>query len=86
VRTTTFRPVTGRSRTSWRVVRPRPVPREIHARNVRAVTTAGACPKAVLPGEMSAAPAAAAAPFLNRRRREREVFLVVMLGHYIRVE
>jgi hypothetical protein len=56
-------------------VRPRPVPREIHARNVRAVTTAGACPKAELPG-MSAALAAAAALFLNNRRRESEPLLV----------
>jgi hypothetical protein len=43
VRTTTWRPVGERSRTSCSVVRLRPVPREIQALNRRLVTTAGAC-------------------------------------------
>ena len=75
MRTTTCRPVIGRRRTSCRVVRPRPVPREIQARNVRAVTTAGAWPNDGAALETSAAPAAAAAPFLNSRRRESEVVM-----------
>src|SRR5580765_7241691 len=59
----------GRSVSSCSVVRPVPVPRETHARNLRPVTTAADWPRAFAVGAASAAPPTAAA-FWRRRRRE----------------
>src|SRR4051812_21412572 len=79
---TTCLPLMGRNVTSCNVVRPRPSPLDIHARNRRRVMTAGACvvcPAACGATKKDAAPAAAAViPFSRSFRRVNRLRVVLI--------